>query len=502
MGGGGGGMKLTELGGLSAPQSPRGGRPPRDLRVASLGVEGARLRRAPTILAAFAVLLLASCGPASQQGDTASTTSARASHEGSPVDEADDEALRTPEGGRAPTMQERLVIERLAHTAERVRGLAFERRVESEVQSREAIVAHLTRQLEEETLESSRLVYVALGLLPPDLDVRALLERVLGEQVVGYYDHEADKLVVRDDVMRALGRGRGSAVDEAKVTIVHELVHALQDQRLGLGDLIEEEGPSDPRSAYHAVVEGDATLAMIGYIAQQAGGRLEWITRDPAQLRTMMEQAQASPIPDAELRAAPPIVRETLVASYLDGLVFAATLHGQGGWRAIDEAHRDLPVSTEQILHPELYVAREKPDEVRVPEIAALTDAGLVHHDDDVLGELEMAIYLGQRDESGVNDEAAQGWSGDHLRVYGDGNGGYAVVWFTAWDTENEAREAEAAARAIADALPSAERSSHRVERSGRALLILRHLPPHLHAAVRRSFRDLARGLPPSPPRG
>jgi hypothetical protein len=283
---------------------------------------------------------------------------------------------------------------------------------------------------------------------------------------------------------------------------VHELVHALQDQRLGLGEQIEEDGPSDRRSAYHAVVEGDATLAMIGYIAQQAGGRLEWITRDPEQLRTMMEQAQASPIPDAELRAAPPIVRETLVASYLDGLVFAATLHGRGGWRAVDDAHRVLPVSTEQILHPELYVAREKPDEVRVPDIEALTAAGLVHHDDDVLGELEMGIYLGQRDESGVNEQAAQGWSGDHVRVYSDGNGGHAVVWFTAWDTEDEAREAEAAARAIAEAVPAAERPTHRVERAGRAVLILRHLPPGLHAAVRSKFRELARGLPPSPPRG
>ena len=450
----------------------------------------------------FAVAI-AACGPASHPGEPTSTTSARASHERSAIDdEPDDAPLDTPEGGRAPTMQERLVIERLAHTAERVRGLAFERRVESEIQSREAIVAHLTQQLEEETLESSRLVYVALGLLPADLDVRALLERVLGEQVVGYYDHETDKLVVRDDIMRALGRGRGAAVDEAKVTIVHELVHALQDQRLGLGEQIEEEGPSDPRSAYHAVVEGDATLAMIGYIAQQAGGRLEWITRDPEQLRTMMEQAQASPIPDAELRAAPPIVRETLVASYLDGLVFAATLHGRGGWRAIDDAHRQLPVSTEQILHPELYVAREKPDEVRVPDIEALTAAGLADHDDDILGELEMGIYLGQRHERGVDDEAAKGWSGDHLRVYANGDQGHAVVWFTAWDTEDEAREAEAAARAIAEAVSPEERPTHRVERAGRAVLILRHLPPRLHAAVRRPFRDFARALPPSPPRG
>jgi hypothetical protein len=277
-------------------------------------------------------------------------------------------------------------------------------------------------------------------------------------------------------------------------------VHALQDQRLELGERFDEEGDSDPKSAYHAVVEGDATLAMIGYIAQQAGGRLEWITRDPETLRAMMSDAQASPIPDAELRAAPPIVRETLIAAYLDGLVFAATLHGRGGWRAVDRAHREPPVSTEQILHPELYIAGQLPDVVRVPDLPALTAAGLEDHDDDVLGELEMGIYLGQLDPSGVDDPAAQGWSGDHIRVYKNGTDGHAVVWFTAWDDEREAREAEAAARRIAEARTPAERPTHRVERRGRAVLIVRHLPASLHRPVRDAFRAFAGGLPAGPP--
>ena len=50
------------------------------------------------------------------------------------------------------------------------------------------------------------------------------------------------RLVVRDDVMRSLAR---NSVDEARVVLVHELVHALQDQHLQLGTLNEVERDSD-----------------------------------------------------------------------------------------------------------------------------------------------------------------------------------------------------------------------------------------------------------------
>ena len=449
-----------------------------------------------------ALLLLAvpvACGPPSAGEPTVAT---EAGGDAQGAEEAA-EAPAVGAEGRQPTMQERLVIRDLSHMAERVRGLSFHHDVHTEVHGAESIVAHLTQQLEEEALEASRLTYVALGLLPPDMDVRAMLERVLGEQVVGFYDHEQDRLVIRDDVMRALGsRGGGRAVDEAKVTIVHELVHALQDQRLGLGARIEEEADSDPETAYQAVVEGDATLAMIGYVAEQAGGRLEWITQDPDRIRALTRTASASPIPDQELQAAPAIVRVTLVSAYLDGLVFAATLHGNGGWRAVDMAHERPPVSTEQILHPDLYLARELPDEVEVPELGALTDAGLESHDDDVLGELEMSIYFGQGEPGGVDEEAAAGWSGDHLRVYAAPDGTHPVVWLSAWDDEDEAKQAETAAKRVGDALEGDAAARQLVLRRGRGLLIVRHLDPALHAPVRRAFRTFADQLPSLPPRG
>ena len=396
--------------------------------------------------------------------------------------------------GRNPTWSERRFIVRLSKIASRSRGLEFVQPVPVLVQSRQEILRHLFQELEDDKLERSRQIYVALGLLPPDLDVRNLLERVLGEQVAGYYDQDIDQLVIRDEVMHQLGHDGPSETGEAQVTIVHELVHALQDQRLGLGDSNDEERPSDIESAYQAVVEGDATLAMLGYVIEKQGVPLDALTQLPDRLAQFAARATEGQR-DPELAQAPAILRVTLLSSYLDGLLFCAALHRQGGWEAVNQAHRQPPVSTEQILHPERYLAGERPDEVEVPELPALADAGYERLDDDRLGELEMRVYFGQEND-GVDEAAADGWSGDHLVAYRrDGN--IAIVWFTVWDNAAQASEAATAAVRVGD---ESERGA--VMRQGRAVAIVRGLDAPLHPAVRSALRELAEQLPDGPPTG
>jgi hypothetical protein len=237
---------------------------------------------------------------------------------------------------------------------------------------------------------------------------------------------------------------------------------------------------------------------MIGYAAQRAGGRLEAITQRPDDLRELMSGAM--PVGDEELSNAPAIVRVTLISSYLDGLIFNAHLHGAGGFDAIDDAHRHPPVSTEQVLHPEKYFQQEMPDTISIPPFAELEAAGFEKLEEDTLGEVEMKVYLGQLERSGVSEGAAAGWSGDRLRVYRrDGNERAACIWFTSWDDEAEAREAEMAAKRIVESIAPERRAEHRVERRGRALLIVRHLPPALHRVVSESFAEMAGALSPEP---
>lgn len=399
----------------------------------------------------------------------------------------------TPEEGRGPTPTERAAIDRLTRSVSEARGLRLDRPVLVEVHSAASIGRKLVAQLEADDLDDARLAYGALGLLDPDVDLLALLSSVLTEQVVGYYDPDAGRLVVRDDIMRTLHRV-GGAVDEGRVVLAHELVHALQDQALGLGESYDRERDSDADNAFRAVVEGDATLAMLGYAIEHQGGHLESVTRSPGLLRGLLSGGGGT-LPGDALAAAPPILRVTLVTPYLDGTVLAAEAHRQGGWAGVDALHHRPPASTEQVLHLDKLRSREAPVAIAIPGLPGLAAAGLTALDDDTLGELEMSVYFGQLSESRVDATAAAGWGGDRLRIYRDTEGGGVAVWFTVWDSERDAAEAEVAAEQVAPALADPRRPLHRVLRQGKAVLIVRGLATDLQPEVVSAFTAVAATL-------
>ena len=409
-------------------------------------------------------------------------------------------AARSPEpsrpspGLRRPaTSKERAAIEKLARAAESVRQLRFQHPITIEIEDGIAIASSLHDQIEDEEIERARLLYGALGLIDPDADLRALFSEVLGEQVIGYYDPKETRLVIRDDVMDGLLGARGpEETEEARLVLVHELVHALQDQRLGLGESYDQTRTADAENAFRAVIEGDATLAMLANALRAQGIPLSAATPGIQQMGSYIDVDAF--ISGEKLDEAPAILRVTLVAPYLRGLQFIATVHSSGGWPSVNRVHRKPPTTTEQVLHPEKFAEAERGELFEVSEIRAIKQTGYQRIAEDTLGELELSVYLGQGSPTGTNEAAAKGWGGDHLVVYRRADA-TAVVWWTAWDSEADAMEAYRAARRVAP-----RNSSSLVEHRGHAVLIVRDLPPRLHRAVRRAFATFARNLNGKPP--
>jgi hypothetical protein len=396
---------------------------------------------------------------------------------------------------RRATAKERSAIDDLVRAAESVRQLRLRRPVPIEIEDGDAIASSLRSQIEESEIERARLVYGALGLLDADADLQSMFAGVLGEQVIGYYDPDTARLVIREDVMAGLAGAFGpEQTQEARLVLVHELVHALQDQRLGLGASYEKERTADADNAFRAIVEGDATLAMLAHALRQQGIPLSAATEGIQQMGDYLDLNAL--VRGEKLDDAPAILRVTLVAPYLRGLQFVAAVQGRGGWPAVNNAHRRPPTTSEQVLHPEKYFAREPGEEIEIPDNPALLAAGFERIEEDTLGELELSVYLGQTRPSATDDEAAAGWAGDLLVVYGRGDEA-AVIWWTTWDTDADAEEAFRAARLV-----SPGRSTARVERKGRSVLIVRGLPPKLHRAVRGDFTSFARRIKaePAPP--
>ncbi len=407
----------------------------------------------------------------------------------------DTEPPPTPPTGRSPTDDESRAIRPLLRAAERVRGLRFAHDVPVRIQTPEEIVAFVQSRLDEHELEHARVFYVAIGLLPADLDVRQMLLDVMGEQIVGFYDPDSGTMVLRDDVARELraldSAGRDVTSGSTAIVLVHEYVHALQDQQLELGAHYHfaeghRERSGDEANAFASLVEGDATLAMIGWLAQASGAHLSELTRDPSILRDRISpEAMAGGGP--ELARAPAIVRAPLLSRYFDGMTFCAALHARGGFRIVDAAHRDPPTTTEQVLHPDRYFAHEEGTVITIPALPELVALGFTPHDEDTLGELELSVWLALGTDHDRDASAGAGWGGDRLRVYRDANGATCSVWWTLWDDEAEAVEAESAATRVATQLAGTH-----VRRAGRALAITIGAPDGALPSIDAAFDSFA----------
>lgn len=260
------------------------------------------------------------------------------------------------------------------------------------------------------------------------LDLAQLQVDLLGEQVLGYYDPEKNELFVRND-QQPLGV-------EAQETLAHEFVHSLQDEYYNLEKLRPKHAHDNDRStAVTALIEGDATLA--GVLFAQ-----KYMT--PAEFQELIQKSAAAPT--EQLDKAPLAVRESLLFPYDKGVQFVSTLYARDRFAAIDKAFRDPPVSSEQILHPEKYLAtpRDNPLPVTLPPLTDTLGAGWTLRNTDTLGEFDLDLMLRA---NGVTDaQATAGWGGARYATY-QGNSAALVILETRWDRPKDADEFNAALR-------------------------------------------------------
>jgi hypothetical protein len=353
------------------------------------------------------------------------------------------------EAGTAKKMEELLAA------AEKFRGLKARRPVPAgslEAQGvKEKLRETMKTQLPPETLRSVEVSLKAFGLIPEKMDLGRYYVELMGSQVAGFYDPDADYMAL----VRLSGKGSEELAGMEDMVLVHELTHALQDQHFDLRKLEGGDPLADAGTARTALVEGDATLTMMSFMM---GLNIETLPGFDRVMDTMMKNPEAlfaaSPdLPGAkELAAAPAWIRENLLFGYIQGMVFSLSTRSKGGQKLLDYAFTtDPPRSTEQILHPEKWHGRrDDPVALRLPDLGAELP-GYRKAAEGEMGELSVRILLreGLRNQAQA-DAAAAGWGGDRYAVYEKGRG-RIVVWVTEWDTEQDAREILAALRSLRD---------------------------------------------------
>jgi hypothetical protein len=240
-------------------------------------------------------------------------------------------------------------VEEIASQVEGLRELEFTRDVEPEFLNDQ----QMTERVQEVFLEEyptriadvEQRLLAALGAIPRGTDLRQLRTDAIGQQVAGFYEPETGELVVRQSGAEV------SAID--RITLAHELDHALTDQVLGIPLPDDPEvGQEDANLAALALVEGDATAVMQRYSAT-LGFDEQFDLLDPEAI------AQA----EAGLSGFPPYLEQELVFPYEEGLSFVCDLYAEGGWDAVNRAYEHPPASTDQVLFPERYREGEQPVE-------------------------------------------------------------------------------------------------------------------------------------------
>jgi len=351
-----------------------------------------------------------------------------------------------------------------------IRQLSILRPVQSGTLSRAEIERSIIKNLDEDMtpaeMHANEVTLKKLGLAPADFQFRPLMIKVLTEQVAGYYDPKAREFYLADWI----------DLDAQKPIMAHELTHALQDQHFDLRRFEHwPKGDSDAELAAHALIEGDATLSMMLYVAN-----------NPMRALAFLKSLGGTEMSSAELDKAPRALRETLLFPYQAGYEWTRDLYKQGEWGQVSKAFSNLPQSTEQVLHPEKYFAHEAPVKVALPDISPLLNTGDRSRgtgvgrqesgvgrqesgvrgqgsagsspapnprppspvaawrrlDSDVEGEWGLYLILDQFLKSPAESRrAAAGWGGDRYEVYEGPKGEVIFASLSTWDTENDAHE-------------------------------------------------------------
>lgn len=282
------------------------------------------------------------------------------------------------------------------------------------------------KELPKGVLEAQGEMLRGFGLIATDYDFVGGIYALIEDNLAGFYDQHVDKMFILDDLSE-------EAVAE---TLAHELVHALQDQHFDLTTMLHyTPGESDRVTAGHALAEGDAMSAMFDLTLGDA--RKVSATK----LRVAMVASVAfSPSGNKT----PRVLQASLIAPYVDGFRFVQELRARGGWKAVNDAYATLPVSTEQLLHVDKYLANEPPVRLAVPALPP----GYGREDQDVLGEQGLRMVFEQWATNREARAAAAGWGGDRFvvgrKAVANGGQAWAAAWHVRFDTLADAKEAGA----------------------------------------------------------
>jgi hypothetical protein len=392
-----------------------------------------------TLAALVSVLAACSAGESNESAATtttrsvqARTTTARDGDRGGGLLDAlrsllgEDKLGRCVEGAAASAGSSRpRTLRAVAREVERMRRLRFRALPRPRYLPRAQMERRIRRELNHPSAEvtADTRALVALGALPRGTNLEALMKRTLPGQIAGFYDPASGDLVVGSTGKKGL-----DAVE--RLTLAHELEHALADQVLRMPPFLKDDqvpdGREDAELAGLSLIEGDATLLT------------EAFAREHVSLADAFRSIGPALTAERRFQELPHYLQASTIFPYEDGLNFVCSVFERGGWKAVDRAYGRPPATAAQVMFPQRYFRREQA--VDVPD-ARPPAPGWKLLDVQAFGAANLLwLFEAPGGDTGREladaRERAAAWAGGELRVFG--RGGKTAVGVTLVERRGE----------------------------------------------------------------
>ena len=252
-------------------------------------------------------------------------------------------------------------------------------------------------------------IYQATGIIDSSDTLEAIWTRFGDAGVLGYYDTDTQQIVLRG----------GELTTFTETVLVHELVHALEDQVFDLDRDEHDDRDDEIEWVFSAIIEGSARVIEDRY-------------------RDTFSQAEL----DEENRARNAVPRgvsfDEFTTSFLElqfgryryGTTFAEALWADGQ-ESLDAALIEPPGISEQILHPELF---DSGSTAGTSVIAPVPDGEVF--ESGVWGQAGFAALLADELGRDAAFAATQGWGSDAYVAWRDGDQTCVRIHVAADDAE------------------------------------------------------------------
>ena len=286
---------------------------------------------------------------------------------------------------------------------EKERGLEFDHPVEVRFLGKKAFEKTLrTDKLEldkdeRRDIDETTSLFRAFGLISGDADLFEAFNDATGAGALAYYSFDDRTITVRGTKLTLASRA----------ILVHELTHALQDQKFDVVDRTEKlakkskDGePTTERDALSAIIEGDAERVANLY-------RESLSTKE----RTTLEKAEAGDRSDAKeaLEDIPKVVTTLMGAPYALGRAVVEIVAAVDG-DDVDALFEDPPPDDSVLLDPLKALGDiDDPADVKIPALAG----GEKKFDSGQVGSLVTYLMLAERIPLREALAAADTWKGD-----------------------------------------------------------------------------------------